>query len=171
MSNCTGIVYGTVLKSSDRSPIAGVDVSINWVQEAQGGPLRIGGDDSLTTYTPHGTSTKSGKYIVPFFWASEQVPGDTASALAMNWSSDKTTYQALNAHGRVYVTLDVRRLFGIAAPSFPSSGAGGLGLFLKFWQAANEELKGTSILTRFIGSMKFTSAELQGVVIPMDFAL
>jgi hypothetical protein len=85
------------------------------------------------TYTAHGTSTQSGKYIVPFFWASEQVPGETASALAMFWSSDKTAYQA--------------------------------------WQAADEELKGTSILTRFIGSMKFTSAELQGVVIPVDFAL
>jgi len=146
MANCTGIVFGTVQRFGDQSPIAGVDVSINWVQEAQGGSLRIGGDDSLTTYVPRGKTTSSGNYIVPFFWASEQVPGDIASALAMNWFADNS-YQSKNLHGRVYVTLDVRRLFGVAAPPFPSSPRGAsLGWSYRFreWLALQNKRRAQS---------------------------
>jgi hypothetical protein len=140
------------------------------VQEAQGGELKVGGDDGLTTFVPRVKTTGSGNYLIPFFWASERVPGDIASALAMRWFPDNS-YQSSNMHGQVLVTLDVRRLFGVVAPPLPSSGASGAGLFLKFWQAADSDLKGMSIVTRFIGSMKLSAVELQGIVIPIDFQL
>jgi hypothetical protein len=67
VSNCTGVVYG-VVRYSDGSPIPGATVDINWIQESQGGPLRIGGDDNLTIYTPQVTTTKAGEYVVPVLW-------------------------------------------------------------------------------------------------------
>lgn len=171
MSNCTGVVYG-VVNRADGSPISGATVDINWVQEAQGGPLRIGGDDNLQRYTPQVQTTKAGEYIIPFFWASTQVPGAIASALAIRWDprNDKNVASSANMHGQLGVGLDLRKLFGTMAPPLPANVPDAAGTFLTFYLAASEDLKGLDILKRF-GSTAFISAELQGCFSRIDFAL
>jgi|SRR6516162_474786 hypothetical protein len=170
MANCTGLIYGLVTNPDDGSPISGVQVSINWVQEAQGGALQIGGDDSLSQWVPTATTTSAGEYAVPFFWASERVPGNLASALAMRFYSDNS-YTSMNRHGQLDVGLDLRRLLGVVFPPIPD-GAGSAGsMVLKFWTAATPELKGMGILTRFIGSLKLSAVELQGCYSRIDFPL
>ncbi len=169
MSNCTGVIYGLVT-SPDGTPLSGVDVTLNWVQRAEGEPLTVGGDDDLKTYVPRCTTTESGKYIIPFFWASTQVPGSVASALAMLWYSDNT-YKSLNKHGKLDVGIDLRKLIGVVAPPIPSGGPSAASMFLKFYIAAKPEFKGMGILTRFIGSFKMVTAELQGCYSNIDFVL
>lgn len=171
MSNCTGIVYGYV-RYSDGSPISGVTVDINWVQESNTGPLRIGGDDNLQTYTPQVSTTKSGEYVIPYFWASTQVPGAIASVLAIRWQPGDgvAVASSANRHGNLEISLDLRKLFGVIAPPLPSNVPGAAGTFLTFYIAASEELKGVGILRRF-GSTAFISAELQGLYTRLDFTL
>src|SRR5437764_14917450 len=98
MGNCTGVIYGRVT-NSDGSPLAGVDIDLNWVQRAEGGSLKVGGNDDLNTYVPRCPTTKAGEYIIPFYWDSTQVPGSVASALAMRWGSDGD-YTPMNKHGQ-----------------------------------------------------------------------
>jgi len=171
MSNCTGVVYG-VANYSDGSPISGATVDINWIQEGQGGPLKIGGDDKLQTYAPQVDTTRAGEYVIPFFWASTQAPGAIASALAVRWDqmNDKNIARSANIHGQLDVGLDLRKLFGIAAPPIPSNVPGAAGIFLKFYLAASDDLKGLGLLRRF-GSTAFISAELQGCFSRIDFSL
>lgn len=170
MSNCTGIIYGLVTNAADGSPISGATVDLNWVQEAQGGPLRIGGNDALTTPVPLTTTTSAGEYIIPFFWASEQVPGSAASAHVMRFYADNS-YTSMNLHGLLGVGVDVKKLIGIAAPPIPASGSSAASMFLTFFLAATPELKGMGILKRFVQSTKFISAELQGCYSRIDFSL
>jgi len=66
MGNCTGVIYGKVT-DSDRTPLAGVEIKLNWVQKADGGALKVGGDDKLQTFVPCCPTTKAGEYIIPFF--------------------------------------------------------------------------------------------------------
>jgi hypothetical protein len=171
MSNCTGLVYGYVTYS-DKSPISGVSLDINWVQEAGTGPLRIGGDDNLQTYTPKVTTTRSGEYIIPYFWASTQVPGAIASVLAIRWEPGNgvAVASSQNQHGNLELSLDLRKLFGVVAPPLPSNVPGAAGTFLTFYTASSEELKGVGILRRF-GSTALISAELQGLYTRLDFTL
>jgi hypothetical protein len=171
VSNCTGVVYG-VVRYSDGSPIPGATVDINWIQESQGGPLRIGGDDNLTIYTPQVTTTKAGEYVIPFFWASTQVPGAIASALALRWDprNPQNVASSANLHGQLGVGVDLRKLFGVIAPPLPANVPGAAGIFLKFYLAASDDLKGLGVLRRF-GSTAFISAELQGCFSRVDFAL
>jgi hypothetical protein len=170
VSNNTGVIYGVVTSASDGSPLSGVDVSLNWVQRAEGNPLQVGGNDDLTTWVPTCTTTKNGAYVIPFFWASEQVPGDVASALAMRWFDDNS-HTSQNKHGQLFVGVDVRRLFGLVAPPIPSSGGSAGSMFLKFFLAFKDDLKGMGILTRFIGSLKLSAIELQGCYSRIDFSL
>ncbi|MFM0277692.1 hypothetical protein P0D75_06680 [Paraburkholderia sediminicola] len=170
MSNNTGIVYGLVTSQDDGSPLPGVAVDLNWVQDAQGGPMSVGGNDGLTSWVPRVKTTSAGEYLIPFFWASEQVPGDIASALAVRFYDDNS-YTSMNRHGPLTVSLDVRRLLGIVTPPLPTSGAAGFSMALKFWLAATPELKGMSMLTRFIGSLKLSAIENQGIVCRIDFQL
>jgi len=170
MSNCTGVVYGMVTYS-DGSPIAGATVDINWVQEAGTGPLRIGGDDNLTIYTPQVTTTKSGEYLIPYFWSSTQAPGAIASVLAIRWGAGNAVVaSSANRHGNLDLSLDLRKLFGIIAAPLPSNVPGGANLFLNFYTAASDDLKGLGMLRRF-GSTALISAELQGLYTRLDFAL
>ena len=167
MGNCTGVIYGKVT-DSDRSPLAGVEITLNWVQKADGGALKVGGDDKLQTFVPRCPTTKAGEYIIPFFWESAQTPGSTASALAMRWFSDNN-YTPINKHGQLGIGVDLGGLLRVAAPPIPASGPSAASMFLKFYIAATPELKGMSILTRFIGSTKFITAELQGCFSNIDF--
>jgi hypothetical protein len=66
------------------------------------------------------------------------------------------------------VGVDLRKLFGVMAPTLPANVPGAAGIFLKFYLAASDDLKGLGMLRRS-GSAAFISAEwlLQGV----DFAL
>jgi hypothetical protein len=171
MSNCTGVVYG-VVTYSDGSPVSGATVDINWIQEAQGGPLRIGGDDNMTTFTPQVETTRAGEYVIPFFWASTQVPGAIASALAIRWDprGNWSVASSANIHGQLGVGVDLRKLFGIVAPPLPSNVPGAAGTFLTFYMAASDDLKGLGLLRRF-GSTAFISAELQGCFSRIDFSL
>jgi hypothetical protein len=171
MSNCTGIVYG-VVTYADGSPISGATVDINWIQEAQGGPLRIGGDDNLQTFTPQVTTTNAGEYLIPFFWASTQVPGAIASVLAIRWNpgNSYSVANSANRHGQLEIGLDLRKLFGVLAPPLPSNIPGAAGTFLTFYLAASDDLKGLGMLRRF-GSTAFISAELQGCFSRIDFSL
>lgn len=170
MSNCTGVVYGYV-KYSDGSAISGATMDINWVQEAGTGPLRIGGDDKLQTYTPRVTTTRSGEYIIPYFWASTQVPGAIASVLGIHWAgSGADIASSANLHGNLDLSLDLRKLFGIIAAPLPSNVPGAAGTFLTFYTAATPELKGIGMLRRF-ASTAFISTELQGLYTRLDFAL
>ena len=166
MGNSTGVIYGRV-KSSDGSPISDVEVDLNWVQR-EGGVLRVGGDDNLTTFVPRCPTTKAGEYIIPFFWESAQVPGNMASALAMRWYSDKS-YIPMNKHGLLGVGVDLRKLIGVVAPPIPSGGSSAAGMFLDFYLTATPELKGMSILKRFIGSFDLITTELQGCFCKIDF--
>jgi hypothetical protein len=170
MSNCTGVLYGVVADPDDGSPISGVWVDLNWVQRAEGGPLNVGEDDGLMKSTPRCLTSSSGQYIIPFFWASEQVPGSLASAHAMRFYDDNS-YTSMNMHGTLQVGLDVRRLIGVALPPIPASSSSAASLFLKFWTSADKELKGMGIITRFIGSMKLSAVELQGCFSRIDFPL
>jgi hypothetical protein len=167
MGNATGVIYGRV-KSSDGSPIAGVDIDLNWIQRAEGGALKVGGDDNLKTYVPRCPTAKSGEYIIPFFWESAQVPGNIASALAIRWESGGS-YTPINKHGQLGVGVDVRKLIGVVAPPIPSGGPSAAGMFLDFWIAADQELKGMSIIKRFLGSFDVMTAELQGCFSNIDF--
>lgn len=167
MGNCTGVIYGRV-KSSNGSPIAGVEVDLNWIQRAEGGALKVGGDDKLLTYTPRCPTTKAGEYTIPFFWESAQVPGNLASALAMRWYSDNS-YTPINKHGQLGVGVDLRKLIGVVAPPIPSGGPSAASMFLDFYITATPELKGMSILKRFIGSFDLITTELQGCFSRIDF--
>jgi hypothetical protein len=172
MGNCTGIIYGLVTSSTDGSPISNVYVSLNWVQRAEGGPLKVGGNDDLTKWVPDSETTKAGEYVIPFYWAPEQVPGDVASALAMwYYAGNLNDRISMNKHGQVGVGLDVKKLIGVVAPPIPASGSSAASMFLKFYIAATPELKGMSILTRFVGTVKLISAELQGCYSRIDFQL
>lgn len=172
MANCTGLIYGLVTNPDDGSPISGVQVSINWVQEAQGGALQIGGDDTLSQWVPTVTTTSAGEYMVPFFWASERVPGDMASALAMRFYSDNS-YTSMNRHGRLAVHGDVRRIISLMSPPspIPSDVSSAQSLLFTFWTAATPELKGMGILTRFFKSTSLISPTFQGCSSRIDFPL
>lgn len=171
MSNCTGVVYG-VVSYGDGSPISDATVDINWIQETQGGPLRIGGDDNLQTYTPQITTTKAGEYLIPYFWAAEQVPGSIASVLALRWSPGNTynVASSANRHGQLELSLDLRKLFGNIASPLPANVPGAAGTFLTFYMAANDDLKGLGLLRRF-ASTAFLSTEQFGLYSRIDFAL
>jgi len=170
MANCTGIIYGVVTCPPGDKPIPDVDVSLNWVQRAEGGPLKIGGNDDLTSFPPTCTTTKAGEYVIPFYWASQQVPGNIASALAMRWYSNGK-YSCMNQQGQLGIGLDVKKLIGVVTPPIPASGGSAASMFLKFFLAATDDLKGMSILTRFVQSTKFISTELQGCYANIDFSL
>lgn len=153
MSNCTGVVYG-VVRYSDGSPIPGATVDINWIQESQGGPLRIGGDDNLTIDTPQVTTNKSGRICGSRSLGSTQVPGAIASALALRWSprNPQKVATSANLHGQLGVDVDLRKLFGgpcSTAPSLPANVPGAAGIFLKFYLAASDDLKALGVLRRF----------------------
>jgi hypothetical protein len=167
MSNCTGVIYGKV-QDSGGSPISGVDVSLNFLQRADGGELRVGGDDLLTTFVPRATTTKAGEYIIPLFWESTQVPGSIASALAMRWGNNMS-YSSQNQHGLLEVGLDLRKLLGFIFPPIPSTVPGAANMFLRFYIAASKELQGLNILRRFTGSIGLLSTELQGCYSRIDF--
>jgi len=86
----------------------------------------------------------------------------------MRWFSDNN-YTPINKHGQLGIGVDLRKLIGVAAPPIPASGPSAASMFLKFYIAATPELKGMSILTRFIGSTKLITAELQGCFSNIDF--
>jgi hypothetical protein len=133
MGNCTGIIYGLVTSSNDGSPIPKVYVSLNWVQRAEGGPLKVGGNDDLTKWVPDTETTKSGEYVIPFYWASEQVPGDVASALAMwYYAGNLNDRIAMNKHGQVGVGVDVKKLIGVVAPPIPPAAVARQACFSSF---------------------------------------
>lgn len=169
MGNCTGIIYGRVTNSSG-SPIAGVEIDINWVQRAEGGALKIGGNENLNTFTPKCPTTKKGEYVIPFFWESAQVPGSIASALAMHWYN-RHQYNALNRHGQLETGVDVRKLIGVVASPLPSDGPSAANSFVDFYISASEELKGMGILKRFVGSFQLLSKELQGCYCKINFVM
>jgi len=168
MSNCTGVVYGNV-SYSDGSAIRGAQMDINWVQESNTGPLRIGGDDNLQTYTPKVDTTKSGEYVIPYFWASTQVPGSIASVLGIRWNGSNVASSA-NRHGNLELSLDLRKLFGLIAAPAPSNVPGAAGLFLTFYLAASDDLKGLGMLRRF-GTTALLSTEQFGLYTRLDFTL
>lgn len=120
MGNCTGVIYGRVTNPDDGSPISGVRVDLNWVQNAEGGALKIGGNAELTAWVPSGATTSAGEYIIPFFWASEQVPGEWVSAFAIRFYADNS-YTSMNRHGHLAVGEDVLKLIAIVAPPIPGS--------------------------------------------------
>jgi len=167
MSNCTGVIYGKV-KDSGGSPLSGVEVSLNWIQRAEGGALTVGGDDDLKTFVPNCTTTGKGNYIIPFFWASTQVPGNIASALAMRWYGNNN-YTPSNKHGVLGMGVDLRKLIAAAAPAAPSGGTDAANMFLTFFLAAKSDLKGMDIASRFVNSFALLSSELQGCYCNIDF--
>jgi hypothetical protein len=171
MANCTGVVYGLVTGADDGKPISDVRVQLNWVQRAEGGPLKIGGNDALTTFVPYATTTSAGEYVIPFFWASELVPGTIASALAIRFYSDNS-YTSMNKHGLVFMGVDVKKLLGAGGYSpVPTSAGSGASMFLKFYLAATDDLKKMGTLKKIVDSTKLISAELQGVYCGVDFSL
>jgi hypothetical protein len=168
MANCTGVAFGQVRRSG--APLSDIVVDLTWIQKEGATTLKIGGNDDLNTFVPTCTTPASGKYIIPFFWASEEVPGPLALVRAVEFVPKKSAITT-QGHAQAIVSLDVRQLLGVAFPPAPTSFSGATGIFLKFWQAADQELKGTSILTRFIGGLKLSAVQLQGLYINFDFLL
>jgi hypothetical protein len=169
MSNGTGVVYGTITR--DGSPVAGATMDIDWIQRTEGGQgLSIGGDDDLTTWVPRTESSSKGHYIIPFFWASEQVPGSQASAHAMIFF-DGGSYLSYHQRGQLNMGLDLRRLMAKVTPPIPGGAASAASMFLTFWVAAKPTLKGTGILSRFTSSLALASAEQVGCYSRIDFSL
>ena len=172
MSNCIGFIYGMATSSSDGAPIPNVDVTLNFVQEAEGYELKTGGNDDLTAYVPRVTTTATGGYVLPFYWAAEKVPGSIASALAMLYYSDNS-YTANNQHGSVTVGPDASkilgRLTGKVAPA-PTTGGGAADLFLKFFFAVTPDLKGMNILKQMVSDFKSFETEQQACVSRIDFS-
>jgi hypothetical protein len=160
MSNCTGVIFGKAIDTNGQ-PLAGIEISLNWIFKEGGGPLTVGGDDDLRTFVPKCLTTKAGEYLIPFFWKSTEFPGSTASALAMKWNSGGT-YQSQNKHGQAIEAVDLRKLIGVVAPPLPGSAKDAAGAFLDFYQTATPELKGMGIVTRFISSFGLLTAELRG---------
>jgi len=67
MGNCTGIIFGHVTSSVDGSPIAGVRVSLNWIQKEGGAALKVGGNEDLNQFVPACNTTEAGEYVILFF--------------------------------------------------------------------------------------------------------
>lgn len=168
MANCTGVAFGQVRRSG--VPVSDMVVDLSWIQKEGATALKIGGNDDLSTFVPTCTTSGSGKYMIPFFWASEEVPGPIALVRAVEFVPKKSATTNFG-HAQAIVSLDVRQLLGVAFPQPPTNFSGAAGIFLKFWQAADQELKGTSILTRFIGGLKLSAVQLQGLYINFDFLL
>jgi hypothetical protein len=158
MSNCTGVIYGKITTAG--SPAAGFEVSLNWIQKADGGTLQVGGADDLSTYTPKATTTRGGQFVLPFFWSSVQVPGSLASILAIRFASD-FSYQSKNYRDQVLIGVDLRKLMGVVTPPLPNSVPSAANRFLTFYMTV-KEMKEITPLRRFFGTA-FISAELQGL--------
>jgi len=167
MSNCTGMIFGNVTSASGGGA-GNIDVSLSWIVRADGPALQIGGDDNLQTYVAHGTTDSAGDYMIPFYWASTQVPGNVASVLARQPTSDGDI--AVNQHGNPIVGLDLRKLIGMVAPPIPGSTTDGASLFLTFYLASSD-LQTLSPLTRLFPSSPIISAELQGLYCRVDFQM
>jgi len=168
VSNCTGVIYGKVTSQQGGGAVSGAEVDLNWITRAEGGALQVAGDDNLSKYVPRVKTTSKGEYVIPFFWASTQVPGSTASVLGIQFYSD-FSYRSRNVHGNVVLSLDLRKLFGLVAPPIPSSAPDAATMFLNFYTAA-PQLKALSPLTRLF-SASFISVEQQGLYARIDVAL
>ena len=170
VSNCTGVIYGVVTNANDQSPIAGATVSLSWINRADGSQLRVGGSDDLKAFVPRCDTTKAGEYLIPFYWASEEVPGDTAAVYVMRWYSDRT-YTSMHKHAQVFVGLDVKKLMGVLVPPIPSSGSSAASLFLKFFLAATPDLKTIGGIAKFNTDTKLYTTEIQGCYCNADFSV
>jgi len=170
-SSCPGAIYGMTTSSTDGTPIANVNITLNWVQTAEGAQLKVGGNVALTSYTPRVTSTQAGEYVLPFYWADEMVPGTLASALAMLYYSDGS-YTPNNQHGSVVVCPNFgKQLNDILKKVKPDSTSfsGASGQLLKFVYSASPELKAASFLTGFAGDASNPSTSYQGLACRIDF--
>jgi hypothetical protein len=170
MGNCRGMIYGLVTSSSDGLPVSPAQVSLNFVQEANG-ELKVGANSDMSGAVQPVNVTAAGEYVIPFYWSPVKVPDGIASALAMLFYPDGT-HLANNQHGTLEVGVD---LFGEMATAVKSVGggtpsvAGAASAVCKFIMAATPELKGLSLISNFVAGLKFLAPEQQCCTSRIDF--
>jgi len=170
-TSCPGAIYGLVKSSTDGQPIANVDVTLNWVQTAEGSELKVGGNVALTSYTPRVTSTKAGEYILPFYWADEMVPGSLASALAILYYSDGS-HAPSNQHGSVVVGPNwLKQLNDIIHAVNPDTSTveGATSKLLSWVEKSSPELKAVTPLAGFASDAMNPTTSYQALECRIDF--
>ncbi len=121
MPNNTGLVFGRITK--DGASVAKATVDINFIMCE--GAVRYGANDSLSSNITRTETNDDGRYILPFFWDSTNgnVIGGTptrASMLGIEFVGNQRVASS-NKRGRLFLTVDVRRLFGVVAAPIPTS--------------------------------------------------
>jgi hypothetical protein len=160
MGNNNGLIYGFVTTTSGL-PISNASVWVNWVQRAEGGLLKIGGDDDLKTIPKNCKTTPKGAYMIPFYWASEQRPGVIASAGASRAFSDGTDDYD-NKQGPLREGPDWRKLGATLNP---------LSDFSTFVQTVDKEDLGRMLGPMGWISTAYLTTEITCVYSRIDFSL
>ena len=134
--------------------------------------MRTGGSDDLRAWIPHAYSNSAGKYALPFFWEAVDIGkvGEgfgTASVYARNWRSDNT-YTYKSERGKVYLTLDIKKLMSYGYSAAPNSLPDAANIAKDFFASYKDILPAHG---SFYPSTPILSTELFGLMGRIDIAL
>jgi len=177
-SSCPGVVYGTVTSSTTGKPIAGAEVDISQMKKDDLNELKRGGNLSLTSTTPTVKSTKAGEYVLPFFWADEEVVTAVwaeahgflrySGAQTGGWQRASSKFQ----RGQMDVVANWdKQLNDLVHKLKPdvTSASGAATKFLEFVEKSSEELKGATVMAGFAKDAMNLSTSNQAIECRIDF--
>ncbi len=171
MANNTGVIFGTVTRGG--SPCKDVTISLNFIfGEVALGEVRTGGGDDLKSWVKRVDTNGDGKYVLPFFWEAVDLGkvgqgSGTASVLAMDWRNDGT-YDARNQRGRVFITLDIRKLIAVGYSPAPGSLPEAANIGKDFYASYKQMLPAHA---GFYPSSPFLSTEVFGLLGRIDIPM
>jgi hypothetical protein len=169
MPNNSAVIFGRVTDKANGRPVADCDISHNFV--FCDGAVSVGGDDDLKKFVPNVKTNQDGRFALPFFWSSTNgnVLGSspvTASVLAIKFD-DRGSYRSLNVRGRMFLTLDIRKLIGAGYPTLPGSAPELANIGKDFYASYRDILASQKAFPQI---MPF-STEVQGLIGNIDVAL